>query len=106
MTRQARGFNGSVHTILNWHCVSLRRPDDGWLFEPESDTNFQVYVWTRETGMRDLGTLPGDVNSGGLRINDRGEVVGVSIDASGNLRGSASSSPPSSISQMAPMGAL
>jgi probable HAF family extracellular repeat protein len=40
-----------------------------------------------ETGMRDLGTLPGDVNSVGLGINDRGEVVGESGDASGNSRG-------------------
>jgi probable HAF family extracellular repeat protein len=53
----------------------------------KGDTNFHGYVWTRETGMRDLGTLPGDANSGGLGINDRGEVVGVSIDASGNFRG-------------------
>ncbi len=30
--------------------------------------------------MQDLGTLPGDVSSGGVGINDRGEVVGASLD--------------------------
>jgi probable HAF family extracellular repeat protein len=50
---------------------------------------FHAFLWTRETGMRDLGTLPGDVNSAGLGNNDRGEVVGASIDgplATGNPR--------------------
>jgi probable HAF family extracellular repeat protein len=36
--------------------------------------------------MQDLGTLQGDVNSGGIGINDRGQVVGVSFDASFNMR--------------------
>jgi probable HAF family extracellular repeat protein len=45
-----------------------------------------AFLWTRRTGMRDLGTLPGDVASGGTAINDRGEVVGPSLDASGNPR--------------------
>lgn len=36
--------------------------------------------------MTDLGTLPGDVNSAALAINERGEVVGGSVDAMGNLR--------------------
>ena len=48
-----------------------------------------AFLWTKKTGIRDLGTLPGDVNSAGLAINDRGDVVGGSIDgdlASGNPR--------------------
>ena len=48
-----------------------------------------AFLWTKETGMQDLGTLPGDVYSAGLDINDRGDVVGGSIDgnpASGNPR--------------------
>jgi probable HAF family extracellular repeat protein len=36
--------------------------------------------------MQDLGTLPGDVASQGLWINDSGVVVGPSFDAAGNLR--------------------
>jgi probable HAF family extracellular repeat protein len=33
--------------------------------------------------MQDLGTLPGDGDSAGLGMNDRGEVVGASINGSG-----------------------
>jgi probable HAF family extracellular repeat protein len=36
--------------------------------------------------MHDLGTLPGDAASVGLGINVSGEVVGLSLDASGNPR--------------------
>ena len=52
----------------------------------KGDTNFHAFLWTREAGMKDLGTLPADVDSAGLGINDRGEVVGVSFDGSGNPR--------------------
>ena len=48
-----------------------------------------AFLWTSETGMQDLGTLPGDVYSAGLGINDRGDIVGASIDgnpATGNPR--------------------
>jgi probable HAF family extracellular repeat protein len=45
-----------------------------------------AFLWTRETGMRDLGMLPEDVGSAGVDINDSGEVVGVSADAGGNPR--------------------
>jgi probable HAF family extracellular repeat protein len=36
--------------------------------------------------MQDLGTLPGDVASTGLEINECGALVGPSFDAAGNLR--------------------
>jgi probable HAF family extracellular repeat protein len=49
-------------------------------------TTTHAFLWTRETGMHDLGTLPGDVQSAGTSINDRAEVVGPSVDGSGNLR--------------------
>jgi probable HAF family extracellular repeat protein len=45
------------------------------------DTTFHGFLWTEETGIRDLGTLLGDFASAALGINDRGEVVGVSFDA-------------------------
>jgi len=48
------------------------------------DATFHGFLWTEKTGIRDLGTVSGDVNSGGLGINDSGEVVGVSGDASFN----------------------
>jgi probable HAF family extracellular repeat protein len=38
-------------------------------------------LWTRETGMQDLGTVPGDANSLAIGINDAGQVVGASLDA-------------------------
>lgn len=50
------------------------------------DANFHAFLWTRGTGMQDLGTLQGDVDSAALGINDIGQIVGVSIDASFNPR--------------------
>ena len=38
--------------------------------------------------MRDLGTLPGDFASLAIGINDRGEVVGGSLDVNFNIRAS------------------
>lgn len=37
-----------------------------------------AFVWTARTGMRDLGTLPGDRLSEGLGMNDRNQIVGES----------------------------
>jgi probable HAF family extracellular repeat protein len=51
-----------------------------------NNATFHAFLWTREKGMRDLGTLPGDVASLAVRINDRGEVVGASLDANFNSR--------------------
>jgi len=51
--------------------------------------SIHAFLWTNETGIQDLGTLSGDVYSAGLGINDRGDVVGASIDgnpANGNPR--------------------
>jgi probable HAF family extracellular repeat protein len=42
-----------------------------------------AFLWSREAGMQDLGTLPGDVMSAGFFINNRGEVVGASLAAPG-----------------------
>lgn len=36
------------------------------------------FIWTRASGMRSLDPLPGELNSGGLGINDRGDAVGLS----------------------------
>jgi probable HAF family extracellular repeat protein len=46
----------------------------------KGNTNLHAFRWSKETGLRDLGTLPGDLNSAGLAINDRGDIVGGSID--------------------------
>jgi probable HAF family extracellular repeat protein len=52
----------------------------------EGDATFHAFLWTHETGMQDLGTVQGDVDSAALGINDLGQIVGVSIDASFNPR--------------------
>jgi len=42
---------------------------------------FHAFFWTKERGMRDLGTLSGDAISEALGINEAGQVVGVSYGA-------------------------
>ncbi len=46
-----------------------------------ANPNFHAFLWTSEQGMKDLGTLPGDVISEALGINQNGQVVGVSYGA-------------------------
>jgi probable HAF family extracellular repeat protein len=50
------------------------------------DTTFHAFLWTRRTGMQDLGTLSGDVASVSISINGAGLVVGTSLDANFNPR--------------------
>jgi probable HAF family extracellular repeat protein len=54
--------------------------------ELPNNEKFHAFLWTRETRMKDLGTLGADPNSLGLGINDDGTVVGASLDASFNPR--------------------
>jgi len=49
------------------------------------DASSHAFLWTQASGMQDLGTLPGDVYSVAVAINDVGQVTGVSIDANFNL---------------------
>jgi probable HAF family extracellular repeat protein len=46
-----------------------------------SSPNFHAFFWSHETGTIDLGTLPGDVYSEGLGINNERQVVGESCSA-------------------------
>jgi probable HAF family extracellular repeat protein len=50
--------------------------------DPPNDFNVRAFIWTREDGMRNLGTLPGDATSQALGINECRQVVGVSCGAS------------------------
>src|ERR1019366_5315529 len=52
----------------------------------KGDAYFHAFLWSRETGIHDLGVLPGDAHSAANGINDAGEVVGVSLDANFNPR--------------------
>ena len=56
---------------------------------PFSDGTIHSFLWTRTTGMQDLGTFPGAVVTVAPcchTINDKGQVAGFSIDAVGNMR--------------------
>jgi probable HAF family extracellular repeat protein len=44
------------------------------------DKTFHAFLWSKSTGMQDLGTVAGDVASDAIAINDKGDVVGVSLD--------------------------
>lgn len=51
------------------------------------DTTQHGFLWTKATGMQDLGTYPGDIDSAAISINDHGVIVGVSvIDTNGDSR--------------------
>jgi probable HAF family extracellular repeat protein len=45
-----------------------------------------AFLWDKHSGMKDLGTLPGDFFSFGYGINDFGQVVGSSCDVDFNCR--------------------
>jgi len=49
-------------------------PGDG-----PDDPNFHAFSWSRQGGIRDLGTLPGDFLSLAYGINETGVIVGQSI---------------------------
>lgn len=51
-----------------------------------ADFNPRAFLWIRGQGIRNLETLPGDVTSQALGINERRQVVGQSCDVDGNCR--------------------
>ena len=48
---------------------------------------FHPFLWSRETGMLDLGVLPGDLVGAGLGMNNNNDVVGASVSAPGPATG-------------------
>jgi probable HAF family extracellular repeat protein len=53
----------------------------------KGNKTFHPFLWTRQTGMMDLGVLPGDLVGAGLYMNNRGEIVGASVSAPGPATG-------------------
>ncbi len=49
--------------------------------DEDGNPNFHAFIWTKNGGMQDLKTLPGDAISEATGINEKGEVVGVSYGA-------------------------
>ena len=49
--------------------------------------NEHAFLWTRASGIRDLGTLPGDTTSDANGINNLGQIVGDSCAPDGSCRG-------------------
>jgi probable HAF family extracellular repeat protein len=72
------GGNVAVGINNQGHVVGSSYLSDG--------ATFHGFLWTEDTGMKDLGTLPGDQISAALGINDDGDVVGISLDANFNPR--------------------
>jgi probable HAF family extracellular repeat protein len=54
--------------------------------DPNQANFLHAFLWTKRDGIRDLGTLAGDVFSEALGINDQGQIVGTSCDANGACR--------------------
>lgn len=50
------------------------------------DSSVHSFLWTRDTGLRDLGALGTDFLSDPAGINNSAQVVGGSCDLSGNCR--------------------
>src|ERR1022692_4844726 len=64
-------LGGSGGIAGNHACAINNRGQVVGHSELTDNTTFHGFLWTRETGMRDLGTLPGDSMSLALGINDR-----------------------------------
>ena len=57
----------------------------GVAFVPNG-SNVETFLWHRGF-VRGLGTLRGDAWSSGNAINDKGQIIGQSVDANNNGRG-------------------
>jgi probable HAF family extracellular repeat protein len=54
---------------------------------PTDPNNSHAYVWSRTAGMQQLPDLPGEIDSGGLGINDVGQIIGFADTPDGSTHG-------------------
>jgi probable HAF family extracellular repeat protein len=55
----------------------------------EGNTTFHPFLWTRQTGILDLGVLSGDLVGIATDVNNQGVIVGASVSAPGPSSGNA-----------------
>jgi probable HAF family extracellular repeat protein len=64
------------------HAINERGQIVGWSLTEAHEVH--AFVWSSKNGIKDLGTLPGDVKSIAYGINNLGQVVGYSSRLSGD----------------------
>ena len=76
---------GSLGGVANNFPFAINnRGDIAGVSDVTGDTTSHAFLWTKENGMQDLGTLPGDISSVVLGMNNKRQLVGGSADANGN----------------------
>ena len=78
-----------AHTSTNNIAGSINNRGEVTGTSQLSDGTVHSFLWTRETGTHDIGSLPGSVVTVAPcchTMNDRGEITGFVIDGKGNMR--------------------
>jgi probable HAF family extracellular repeat protein len=81
-----KGLGGTGYGLANLAINLNNRGHVVGTSDLPGDVYGHAFFWSRTTGIKDLGTLPGDVRSGAVGINDSDTVVGLSLDPESNTR--------------------